>query len=78
MRKKIDKGTLKEYIMLLIQNSCAHLIDAGLCTSKWSVIDRKIEHLFETEYDKSDFLVRLGFLLVEAGLYPERFQAKID
>jgi len=74
----MDKETMRDYIKLLIQNACADLIDAGLCMSKWSVIDRKIEHLFETEFEKADFLVRLGFLLVEIGLYPERFQTKID
>ena len=70
----MDKAALKEHSELLVANFLANLIDAGQCSVKYDELLRNLEHLFETEYEKPDFLVRLGFLLVEVGLYPERFR----
>lgn len=74
----MNKGELRECTKLLIQNAFANLQDAEKCNVKYSEFVRKIDCLFETEFEKPDFLVRLGFLLVEVGLYPGRFQAKTD
>lgn len=70
----MDKKELKEEIKLLIQVALSKLADAGKNISRSDLIDIQIENLFETGFGRPDFLVRLGFLLVEVGLYPGRFQ----
>jgi len=71
----VDKKELKEWTELLISNAFANLRDAGIYNVKYDEILRKLEYLFETEFEQPDFLVRLGFFFVEVGLYPERFRA---
>ena len=77
-KDKMSKKELMEHAKLLISNAVANLQDVGLCDAKFSLIVDKLNRLFETGFEKPDFLVRLGFFLVEVGLYPGRYQAKID
>lgn len=76
MGKKLEDQ--KEHIKLLIQTAVARLVDVSKCNTRLDLTDQKIDHLFEQEFEKPDFLVRLGFLLVELGLYPGRFRARLD
>jgi len=77
-RKEKEKLREKEHIKLMFQLAVSKLFDAGVYKMTGDLADRKLDHLFETEFERPDFLVRLGFFLVEVGLYPGRFQTKID